>query len=110
MGVGERCIVGLEEVVRGRLMRERRHGRVAIPGSRGGVVQAGVNGRYASRWVPVFVVGVCVRVGVRVVEVVLRLCVRAKVDLHDSGEIWRLCADRWPVSTPWMPQSESRLR
>ena len=57
------CIVGLEEVVRGRLMRERRHGRVAIPGRRGGVVQAGVNGRYASRWVPVFV-----------------------VDLHDSGE------------------------
>jgi hypothetical protein len=88
MGAAERGIVGLEEVVCGRLMRERRHGRVAIPGSRGRLVQAGVNGWYASRWVPVFVVGVCVRVvrvRVRVVEVVLRLCVLAKVDLHDSG-------------------------
>jgi anti-sigma factor RsiW len=89
MGAAERGIVGLEQVVRSRLMRERRHGRVAIPGSRCRLVQAGVDGWwYASRWVPVFVVGmmrVGVGVGVRVVQVVLRLCVLVKVDLHDSG-------------------------
>lgn len=81
MGAAERGIVGLEEVVCGRLMRERRHGRVAIPSSRCRLVQAGING-YASRGVPVFVVGV---VRVRVVNIVLRLCVLVKVDLHDSG-------------------------
>jgi hypothetical protein len=70
VGAGEGGIVGLEEVVCGRLMGERRHGRVAIPAGCGALVlvqvQVRVNGWYASCWVPKLIVGVGMGVGLSV--------------------------------------------